>query len=100
MELCKWPWKYFWPFGSFRIEGWKLGPLLGHNYIKNQNMKITKESLLFFIILNEKKFIKICLPFELEKNDFESQNFAILDLQFWNDQKAKNIIFMALLIKH
>ena len=47
------------PFGCFRIEFWKLGPLLVTNYSRNQshqNMSIINARCSpFFIFLNEKK---------------------------------------------
>ena len=59
-------------------------------------MTITKIALLF-IFSNEKNLRRIWLIFDIEK-DFESQNFAVFDLQFENDQKAKNIFMVVFVV--
>ena len=45
----------------------------------------------------KKKLRRIWLIFDMEK-DFESQNFAVFDLQFESDQKAKNIFMVVFVV--
>ena len=62
--------QFFWLFSCFKVEGWKLGPLLITNYFKNksyQNMTITKVALLFYILQWKKK-----LSFQWNKNRITS----------------------------
>ena len=56
-----------------------------------------KKLLSFFIFSSEKKNWEGFCQFLTLKNDFESQNFAVFDLQFLNDQKAQ-YIFMAVFV--
>ena len=49
--------KTFWPFSCFRIEGQKLGPLLGIQLQSYQNMTITKIAFHFLYSKAEKDLV-------------------------------------------
>ena len=69
-ELWKWSWKYFWPFGCFRIEGQKLGPLLGiqlHWKSKLSKYDDNKSSSPFLYSKVKKKLRRIWSIFDIEK---------------------------------
>ena len=91
-EVRKLPWKNFWPFSCFRIEGWQLGPLLLTNYIKNQgyqNMTIVKVALLFSYP-SIKKMKRIRSIFDKEKRLWKSE-YCCFRPSILKQQKAKNI---------